>query len=274
MIAAAPRFRLDPHLPPGRALRALALAQLDYALARLARGNERDVHEARKACKRLRAVLRLARPGLSQYHRENARVRDAGRALAALRDADVRRATARSLGLALAADPRRAGQAQVRAATRRAARLLRIEHRAVADWPADVISRAALDRAFREGYRRARRDAQRARRKPQAPQLHEWRKQVKYHRYQCEGLARLWRPLTQRVAPLEELGEMLGRHHDLEVLALELRRRPHLLPPAAAPRAARRIRAEQERLARRALRYGAHLFAEGPRAWFARETVR
>lgn len=274
MITAAPRFRLDPHAPTARAVRVLALAQIDHAIDHLARGNERDIHEARKACKRVRALLRLLRPGLPGYRRENARVRDAARALASLREADALRATARSLGLGLTVTAPPPTAARLRAATGRATRLLRLQRRAAAAWPADALSRAMLDRAFLDGYRRARRDGRRAARKPQAAALHEWRKQVKYHRYHCEALARLWPQLAPRVPALDALGEWLGRHHDLEVLALQLRRRPHLLPLAALPRAERRLRAEQRRIAARALRAGARLFAEDARPWLARLVAR
>lgn len=273
MTVAAPRFTLDPRLAPGPGLRALALGQLDHAIARLARGNERDVHEARKACKRVRALLRLARPGLPSYAKENARVRDAARALSALREADVLRATARSVGLSATIGAARASPARLRAATGRAVRLLRLERRAVAEWPADAVSRATLERAFLDGYRRARRKLRRARRKPRAAVLHEYRKQVKYHRYHCEALARLWPRLAPRSAALDALGDWLGRHHDLEMLALELERHPERFPREALPAATRRLAAEQRRLGQRALRAGARHFGGGASAWFAARVV-
>ena len=47
------------------------------------------IHELRKNVKKTRALLRLVRPGFDAYARENAALRDAGRMLSDLRDADV-----------------------------------------------------------------------------------------------------------------------------------------------------------------------------------------
>lgn len=272
MTPAAPRFRLDPRLPAPRAIQRLAQTQLDHALASLARGDERGIHEARKAGKRLRALLRLARPALGTGYRvQNLRLRDAGRALAALREADALRATARSLGLGLAVAPPPRASARPRAIAR-ADRLLRAQRRAQAGWPADAPARGDLDPALIEGYRRARRCGREARRHARAATLHEWRKQVKHHRFQCEAAAALWPRLQRRVRALEELGELLGRHHDVEALATELQRHPQRLGGRqAVAAAARRLRREQHRVATRALRAGERLFRRGARAWFAHE---
>lgn len=275
MTPAAPRFRLDPRLPAPRAIQRLAQAQLDHALASLAHGGERGIHEARKAGKRLRALLRLERSALgARYRAQNLRLRDAGRALASLREADALRATARSLGLGLAVAPPPRASARSRAIAR-AVRLLRAQRRAQADWPSDAPARADLDPALIEGYRRARRCGHQARRHPRAATLHEWRKQVKHHRFQCEAATALWPGLQQRVRALEELGELLGRHHDVETLAAELQRQPHRLGGReVVAAAARRLRREQERVAARALRAGERLFRRGAREWFTREVAR
>jgi hypothetical protein len=52
--------------------------------------NELAVHQARRAFKKLRALVRLGRPSLgASFTRENHRWRDAGRLLSASRDATV-----------------------------------------------------------------------------------------------------------------------------------------------------------------------------------------
>ena len=272
MRSAAPRFRLDARAPAARAVRRLALEQLNHALAGVRRGDARGIHEARKSCKRLRALLRLMRPGLDKACRAgNRRLRDASRALSGRRDADVLRATARGFGLGVAVGV----PAPRPALAGRAVKLMQLERRAIDRWPADALSREALDAAVIEGYRRARRAGRQARQRRRAVDLHEWRKQVKYHRYQCEAVAPLVPPLLRRVRALEDLGEILGRHHDIEVLAQTLRRQPHRFggPDVVLP-AARRLHREQGRLAARALRAGAKLFRDDPRDWFAREARR
>ena len=72
---------------------ALLWQQSAAALSCLVLGpfDARRVHAARKALKQARAALRLLRPCLDAavYRRENLALRDAGRALAPLRDARV-----------------------------------------------------------------------------------------------------------------------------------------------------------------------------------------
>lgn len=230
---------LDPRLPPGPAVRALALALIDDILARLPRGDARAVHDARRTCKQLRALLRLARPRLgAQYAAGNAGLRDANRALAADRDAQVLVDTARAL----------------------------LAH--------DAPARRELVRAMRRRVPGARqadlRDARRAyracQRRPAASTLHEWRKQVKYHRNQLALVAPLWPQGRARVRALDTLGDLLGWHHDLHMLELAV---------AGLPRSARRLAAtarhriahEQLRATREALKLGKILFAGAPPAW-------
>jgi CHAD domain len=82
----------------------IAQACLDHALEQL-RGDvlEEDaataIHEARKDLKKTRAVLRLVRDqlGKERYGRENARLREASRALSGSRDATVKAETLEAL---------------------------------------------------------------------------------------------------------------------------------------------------------------------------------
>jgi len=276
-VTPAPRFRLNPRQPTARAVCRLALEQIDHAVLNARRGDARGVHEARKACKRLRALLRVMRPALGEAYRpQNRRLRNAARALSPARDADVLRATARRLGLGLGlADATRLRRGRGAEAARHAIRLMQVERRAILRWPFDAPSRAGLEAAIVAGYQRARRAGRRAQHRPRAAILHEWRKQAKYHRYQCEAVATLWPPLLRRAALLDDLGEILGRHHDAEMLALALQRQPHRFgPQGIVQHAAQRLSREQERLAARALGAGARLFRDDAPAWFQRGARR
>jgi CHAD domain-containing protein len=274
-VKPAPRFRLSSRETTARALARLGREQVEHALVHARRGDARGVHEARKACKRLRAVLRLMRSALGEgYRAQNRRVRDAARALASSRDADVLQATARSLRLGLTTGVA-ARRGRERPASQHAIVLLQAQRQAVLRWPLDAPSRAGLEQAIARGYRRARRAGRHARRKPGSATLHEWRKQVKYHRFQCEAATTLWPSLHRRVAALDDLGETLGRHHDLELLAAALQRQPQRFgAPDMVLRGVRRLLKEQDRLAARALRAGARLFRDDPRGWLAREARR
>lgn len=263
-----PRVTLDPRLPPGRAAREAALALLDDALARLPKGDARAVHEARRACKQLRALLRLLRPQLgARFGGANAGVRDAARELSARREATVLAETAERL---LARDTRlrplvrllRAPEPPDAAAVRRTLRRLRGERRRVAGWRLRGLSADQIPDGLQRTYRRARSAFQSARRRPQAAPLHEWRKQAKYHRNQLALVAPLWPQGRARLRGLDTLSDLLGWHHDLHVLELALARLP---AGAASPRALalarRRIAAEQGRAADAALELGGILFS-------------
>ena len=60
-----------------RAVRRIAREQIDGALHAID-SSDRDTarHEVRKACKKIRALVRLIRPSFSRYARENGEYRD------------------------------------------------------------------------------------------------------------------------------------------------------------------------------------------------------
>src|ERR1700730_2120460 len=89
-------FTLLPGERLADGLRRMALGQLDLAIELLAgedggKPGEKAVHETRKALKRLRALLKLLEDELGEqiFARETAVLREAGRRLAAARDAEV-----------------------------------------------------------------------------------------------------------------------------------------------------------------------------------------
>lgn len=271
----APRFELDRRAQPGRAVRAMAVARLDYAIGGLAAGDALGVHEARKVCKQLRGLLRLVQPQLGgAYRDENARLRDAGRALSKGREATVLVETADAL---FARDAELAEVARlVRRRPRPRGDLPLLEARAqleaarrhAADWPLRDLSAGDLLVRLLAGYRRARRGWREARRRPTVLVLHEWRKQAKYHGYQCALVAPLWPAARARIPQLKKLSDVLGRHHDLHVLAMALRRNAVThVPPELARLARRRIGGEQGHAARQALKLGRALFMKEPMAW-------
>ncbi|HZD88798.1 MAG TPA: CHAD domain-containing protein, partial [Pseudolabrys sp.] len=77
-------------------VRRIAIEQLDKAIDEIDDGDLSRgvrVHQVRKRCKKLRALIRLIRPTLADFAAENAALRDAGHALAFARDAAVLIAT-------------------------------------------------------------------------------------------------------------------------------------------------------------------------------------
>src|ERR1700749_2690462 len=88
-------YKFRPDEPVRDAILRCSREQLDRAVSELSEGINEDpekaVHSARKAIKKQRSLLRLARGSMSarQRRRENAALREAARALSATRDADV-----------------------------------------------------------------------------------------------------------------------------------------------------------------------------------------
>jgi CHAD domain-containing protein len=226
------RFGLLAQERVGDGLRRIAVAQLDIAIEALRQDDgghspEQRVHEARKALKRLQALLRLLRARLGEiaYERDSAAVRDAGKRLAQARDAAVLHDTLEAL---LRRHPRklaqRGGVRQLRAqlqaerdgaaaralsdsATRSIALgELRALRARVGDWElSDANGVEALEPALGELYGKGRRRMRRARaakHDQSGRKLHEWRKRVKDLRYAAE--------LVQRDVAGKRLRDPLG----------------------------------------------------------------
>jgi CHAD domain-containing protein len=229
--------------PAARAVAKDLRKQVDRALASLGgkRLTDEDVHDARKHLKKARASLRLLRPALKNtaYRDWNAALRDAARPLSAVRDAKVLLDTLRMLGdrygdpaKALRLDGFRRGlndhrtkisrdilssrgtslteSRRVLHATR--AKMERLHIPRADDW--DSVG-TGLARSYRNGRR-----ALATARKSAAPDaFHEWRKQVKYLRYQLEVLEPLWPGMIGELADqAHQLADYLGDEHDLTVL--------------------------------------------------------
>jgi CHAD domain-containing protein len=228
----------DESIPRG--LRRIAREEIDSAIGnlRVRQLSKRDmaVHEARKSIKKLRGVVRLLMPELGAAGPEENRVlRDLGRSLAEVRDAAAMIETVDLLGKRFHADPAVARLAGVRTEfvkRRRNARLhadstsaaedgimtLRRLRRRLNTWNigSDFCSIAP---GLKRTYRRGRRALARARKDPNARNLHDLRKRVKDYWYQVRILESLWTaPDVSPEKALKDLQEDLGDAHNLAVL--------------------------------------------------------
>ena len=216
--------------------------QIDGGLA-LARGETKPedtlVHDLRKHLKKARAVLRVLREqiGGDSFRREDRRLRDVGRLMTQVRDAEVRLQTIRQLEQATRHHYR---------SYQKIARLLAAELEnflaAFAGWEKKAVwllERARceskkwsrrnyrwprLRRALQHTYKSGRKALATARAKPSAENIHELRKQTKLLGYQMR-LLRPWNNLVVGgvIEELTQLGHLLGRVHDLVFLADRLR---------------------------------------------------
>ncbi len=243
--AVRPAWRFHPGEPLGQAFRRTAADEIAAARAALqCEKGDRDkgVHEARRSFKRLRALLRLASPGMDRpFAKENRRLRDAGRLLAPARDAAVlvqsfdRFVESQRLDLdpadlsvlrgrlARKADAPGAESAAIEANVAKVIRLLdRVEKNlARLGWPDDPES---LHRGLRKANARLTSAFRAARASGEAEDLHDWRKRLKDQSAHIE-LFRAVLPGTLKPArkSAKEIAEILGDEHDLCLLSARLR---------------------------------------------------
>lgn len=286
------RLKQGEGVPAG--VRRMAAAQLDKALAHLGcQDGERDkhVHEARKATKRLRALVRLVRRDLGDvYALENQGYRSAGQRLSGLRDATVLVETLDCLIESLGKDVPRSRFASVRtwlvARRDRAYGQADSINRAVQEVIADLAqARERLEDwnlqrqgwgGIRVGLQRiyacGRRDFAAAYMLPSDEAFHDWRKQVKYLWYHTQILENIWPSVMQvLVEELDQLGELLGQDHDLAVLrATVLTEFPRAGATATLRALERRIGEVRARKQARARLLAERIYLERPREFSRR----
>jgi len=221
--------------PLGAGLGRIAGSQFDRIAGMLEAEPDRDlaVHEARKAVKRLRALLRLVRGPLDPVLRraQDAALGDLGRRLAPARDARVVIDALDSIapgdhllireyliqhhcGVIGTLAPGSSSVAALLASARDSRRWW------VGTMPAmvpDAVDSVSI--GMRRTRALARRRAARALVQGGDDAFHAWRKQVKHLRHQLETV----RPIDPSgfggvIAVLDTLGEVLGADHDLTVL--------------------------------------------------------
>jgi CHAD domain-containing protein len=284
----ARRFRLDPDETVREGIGRIAHGQLDHAIA-LVEGREgkgpEGVHEARKALKRLRAVLRLCRKelGKDRFRQENAILRDAGRAMSDTRDAQVLVETLDGLRASLGPDLPENTWSRFHA-------MLVAEARARADrngtggyeqvvtalagvrervdvWPlTDDAGADALAPGLERIYANARRARRRAKREPSPEHLHELRKRTKDVWYSGQLLTPvLPGPVRKLRRRAHRLADALGDHHDLTVLLEHADSMPDAFGPGERELLHARAERRRRALAQEALERAAKLYRRKPR---------
>jgi CHAD domain-containing protein len=287
-------YRLHPRESVDDGVRRIAAEQLHLALSGFDDGDldrHAAVHEARKCCKRLRGLLRLARNGLGGkvYRAENASLRDAARRLSGLRDAEALIETYDKLDAHFGGRIDRRSIAPVRRAlTARRRRLadqdatferrvsafradLEGTLRRVPSWSLANEEFAALAAGLKRSYKRGRRALAAAYGAPSPERFHEWRKRVKYHRYHLELLQALWpRQLKARRSEVKTLGGMLGDDHDLAVLRAVLESESGSFGDESARMLIDLADRRRDELRAGMLPLGRRVFAERPKALVSR----
>jgi CHAD domain-containing protein len=294
-----PALHREEALGPG--LKRICLEYLDRSCAALAQpteGREAGIHTARKAMKRVRAMIRLSRDqvGEEAYRNENAVLREGARGLAGARDSAVLVATLDRLFVDHAASLPPGAFASLRerlAAGREPEAVeadrprevvdtlttLRACRRRFASWAPEGPGPGMVPNAFeaispglRRVYRQGRNRRREAFRLDEAAAFHLWRKSAKYLRYQIEALEPVWPEVLGPLAgAADRLAETLGDEHDFAVLGEMVEADPQLLPDEAERRLLLALVAEeQDRLRRAAYSLGELVYAETPGAFVHR----
>jgi CHAD domain-containing protein len=221
-----PPYRIEPDEKVGPAVRRVAAAQLDLARDLLREPEDpagEAVHDARKALKRTRALLRLSRHllGTETFQRENHNLRDAGLALSGVRDAQVLRETLLKLGVDLGDWPPAplggSGEAERRGEAISAISQSRLR---LTLWPLPrEEGLSALGPGFGRVYRQGRRALAEAREEGSDAHWHELRKRSKDLWHACQLLeAAHPRRMAKMAKRAHDLSDLLGDDHDLVVL--------------------------------------------------------
>jgi CHAD domain-containing protein len=244
------------------------------------------IHQARKHIKKARAVLQLVGRDVDAG-RALKRLRRAGQQLGPLRDADAvidsgkalcvsqRRTlsakTCTDLDALLRQEKRRLLKvARHDRVGKRAAALLKHVQRAAKDWDWNKVHFASLADDIARAYKRARRAMRQARSDHQAETFHTWRKRTKTLWYALRLLEDRLGPADRRLSELARIQTWLGDDHNLTVLCSQVETSSAANRPGAErAQVVHLARRRQDHLHRMALKVGARLFKDSPKA-FAR----
>lgn len=279
-------YRLKIGETPQQALRRIALEQIERASLALsaANGTGNPIHETRKCLKRIRALLRLMRPGLDDtiFCSENARFRTIAQLLAPTRDTHILLETILKLEPfaddahtpAIAALKDHIGHQLLATATGSAnpagdlARHQLSDARiAVAKLKLNSRGFEPIERGLRDSYRRGRHNFEQAYQAGTGKAFHDLRKSVQLHWRHMALLSRAWPEMfSTRVEAARQLSQILGDSQDLCVLISYIEGvAPDVLPHLQAQQVAQLARQRQQQLRGLAHPRGAQMFALSPK---------
>jgi len=286
-------LKLREPLPKG--LKRVFCEQIDAALQLCqhpAKQRGVTVHEVRKHLKKLRAAMRLAvgAVGKTCHAEEDHCVRNIGRLISDLRDAQVRLQTFIKLRDKAAKNsgkqcfPRTEELLLLERESFSAAfdgwqkeAIPQLEHvsERLIGWPLDDLNWKQICNAVCKVYRRGQRALATTIDDPEAENFHAWRKRVKDVWYQLRILQPLNRTVLEEMAQdAEVLGELLGPEHDLHFLRARLEKESS--DEALADEVAKLqklIGKRCKRLRRDALELGRRFYAEPSKSFAKRISI-
>jgi CHAD domain-containing protein len=231
---------------PGEGLQRICRKQIELALDITSGSKEAKdtpVHDTRRHLKKARAVMRLVRKeiGRALFKKHDHALRNVGRLISEIRDAEVRLQTVRELQSISGRQRRRSFHQLEQMLTLelenfiaafaewqgQAIPMMEEVRDSIACWPVDQFGLKQLRCAVQSTYKKGRNALAEAKRAQTAECFHVFRKHTKQLGYQL----RILRPAKPVVLKnlnddLRALGNLLGRAHDLSFLGDRLRQEP------------------------------------------------
>lgn len=239
-------YRFKRKESAAKAVRRLSCERIEHAFECLKESDHVEaIHCARKDIKKVRAVLRMARPRIApkEFRRLTGRLREAASHLAAPRDAYIKAQTLRGLAdhfekqlvpgawrrlwaeLQKGCDEemKRFGKKKI---ARTVGRILRRVAKRVQRLKVKGKEWKAIGPGVKTAYRSGRRSYRNVVKDSSPENLHRWRKRVKDLGYHVRLLWPVWpKQMDATAHELETLAENLGDDHDLVVLQQEIEER-------------------------------------------------
>jgi len=285
-------FRLKPDKSVSSEIRRIVLRQLETATSELKTigdpESDEAIHDARRRVKKIRAVIRLARPVLDKTCRVvDKDLRDVSRLLAPVADGQgviatlnqlehrYRKALPKRVVASIRArlvdrgarTDRQAGSDRV---LQTAAGTLRAERRRVKHWRLRTDGFHAIAPGLEASFRRARKAMMTAWTRPTAAHYHAWRRYVKDHWFHVRLLeGRCGNRLLVYQRRLEALDGVLGEYHNL-VLLRDVLVTDSAVTRTETARCLRVVASYQRLLRQHAQSLGARIYSEKPRRFVRR----
>lgn len=202
------------------------------------------VHQTRKALKKIRACLRLVRDHYDDYKKQNVFFRDLGRKISEIRDAGSNVETVDVIKQQydgrlyensfkiLRKDLLQYREELAQRDFKNEAKLTEIYEQLgekmeeIPGWPWKIESFEDLKPSIKRVYKRGRKGYYNSLQTGQVKDYHEWRKRIKYLRYQIDVLNRLWPQFMEALEDeMHEMTDFTGQFHDLHNLRVRINKR-------------------------------------------------
>lgn len=274
-------YRIGKNERLAEAFSRVAAEEMDLALSQIERKDQGEaVQDARKAIKRLRALLRSLRVAFPEkmFRAENRRLAEVGHKISPLRDVHVQLDTLEKLRKksGSAGDPvkgrlvrRQTSCIRQMPALRKVVRgMLQASRGAIDTLPMRNATAADLATGLKRIYKQGRNAFRTARRHPSAKNWHESRKKAKSLGYGFELIQSACpKRVSKWIGQTKKLTDALGEDHDLFMVLLALRHAHRAMPDRDFRLLAKQIARKRAKRQKEALKLAKRLYHEKPRCF-------